>query len=198
MKLNRLFILLLFTALTAFKANNLPELFTAQLTRAQMTFTLPEGYTEVPLVKNSQMNYEFALKYPGKNFEVRYAIRPMDTLLLQFAASEKSKKPGDVNISPNKLYGALYQATVLNIAGTGVLPQISAFDKTAVKNEFNADWGATSVCVPGGAFGKGYKYCLAIAIHKDNIGDAYCFYLGDNQQDMQSLIEPIFHALKFK
>ena len=198
MKLKLLFTVLLFITLTAFKADNLPPLFSSLLTRAQMTFVAPEGYTEVQPVQNGQMNYEYALKYPGKNFEVRYAIRPLDTLLQQFLTEEKNKKPGDVNISPNKLYSALYKATVLNIAGTGVLPQISAFDKTAVKNEFNADWGATSVCAPGGTFGKGYKYCLAIAIHKDNIGDAYCFYLGDNQQDMQSLIEPIFHALRFK
>jgi hypothetical protein len=50
-----------------------------------------------------------------------------------------------------------------------------------------------------GDFGKGYKYCSAVAIHKDNLADAYYFYLSNNLSDFTSdKLISIFHAMKFK
>jgi len=187
----------LIIALTAFKAG-LPTAFTALLDRAHIDFTLPAQYTEAPITKNSQMNYDFALKHPGKNFEIRYAIRPLDTLLAQYERREKSKQPGDVNISPNNFYRTAFMATMMNIAGSRSMPGMNEFGNDAVKKEFNADWGATSVCEPAGDFGKGYKYCIGVAIHKNNTADYYCFYLTDNKADFATLMQPVFYAMKFK
>jgi hypothetical protein len=188
---------LLSLVLTSFTPDNLPKTFTDLLDRGNLTFQKPTGFEETKTIENRQMNYEYAIKYPKKKFEVRYAIRPLDDLLRDYEEKEKNKKPGDINIHPNKLYSSLLQVTTLNISG-GQLPEVTVFDKQAVKQEFNADWGATTFVEVGKEFGQNYKYCMIVAIHKDNFADAYFFYLSDTKDGFDELMNPAFHSLKFK
>lgn len=188
---------LLTLVLMSFSADNLPKKFSDLLDRAQMTFIAPEGLKSTRIIENRQMNYEYALKYPATDFEVRYAVRPLDYLLKDYEQKEKNKKPGDINIHPNKFYNTSLQATILNISG-GQMPEIKAFDKHAVKQEFNADWGALAFFETGKEFGQDYKYCLVVAIHKDDVADAYFFYLAKSQDRFDELMQPAFHSLKFK
>jgi hypothetical protein len=188
---------LLLLVLTSFTSDNLPKTFSDLLDRANLTFQNPTEFIETNIIENQQMNYEYALKHPQRKFEVRYAIRPLDNLLSDYEEKEKNKKPGDINIHPNKFYLSLLQATTLNISG-GQLPEVTVFDQQAVKQEFNADWGATTFVEVGKEFGQNYKYCMIVAIHKDNFADAYFFYLSDTKDGFGELMDPAFHSLKFK
>lgn len=188
---------LLILGLTSFKENKLPKTFTKLLDRGKMTFLRPEGLVEVPTIDNEQMNYEYALKYPDKNYEVRYAIRPLDIIMKEYQESIKNKKEGETILHPNKYCSPSLQATVLNISG-GQLPNIAQFDNEAVKNEFNADWGATTFVEVGEEFGQSYKYCVVVAIHKDDTGDAYIFFLSDTKVDFEKNMQAAFHSLRFK
>ena len=82
--------------------------------RAKMTFDSPENVIEVPIQKNGDMNYEYSLKYPNKNFEVRYAIRPMDYLIKM--KKESDKNPNETMINPNNMYKIVFEVTLLNIS----------------------------------------------------------------------------------
>lgn len=188
---------ILLLVLTSFTSDNVPKTFTDLLDRANLTFQKPAGLEETKIINNRQMNYEYAIKYPKKKFEVRYAIRPLDDLLRDYEEKEKNKNPGDVNIHPNQLYSSLLQVTTLNISG-GQLPEIIEFEKEAVKQEFNADWGATVLVEVGKEFGQDYKYCMIVAIHKDNVADAYFFYLSETTEGFDELMTPAFHSLTFK
>jgi hypothetical protein len=188
---------LLAIMLLSFRSDNLPTDFQALLTRAQMTFDAPPKLVMQQCIENRQMNYEYALKHPKKKFEIRYAIRPLDIQIEKHKEWEKNKKPGDISIHPNKLYNPMLQATLLNISG-GQLPDINAFGKAAVAKEFNADWGATAFASLDKEFGQDYKYCLVVALHKDNVADAYIFYLANDRNVILKNMEPAFHALRFK
>lgn len=188
---------LVFFLLTSFTSGTLPKEFTRLLKQGGLVFTAPEGMVETPVIANRQMNYEYAVKYPGKSFEVRYAIRPLDNLIKDHEKNEKNKKPGDVYIHPNTLYSSLFQVTLLNISG-GQLPEITEFGKEAVKGEFNADWGAVALVEVGKEFGQNYTYCLAVSIHKNDAADAYFFYLSDSREEIEELMDTAFHSLKFK
>ena len=183
--------------LMSFGSDNLPKKFTDLLHRANMSFQKPTGLEETQIIENRQINYEFAIKYPKNKFEVRYAIRPLDNLIFDYDEKEKNKKQGDINIHPNKLYSSLLQTITLNISG-GRLSKVTIFDKEIVKKEFNADWGATTFVEVGKEFGQNYKYCMIVAIHKDNFADAYFFYLSDTKERFDELMNPAFHSLKFK
>lgn len=188
---------LLFFILTSFTSDNLPKEFTDLLIRAGLTFQKVSKLEVTKTIRNRQMNYEYAIKYPNKKFEIRYSIRPLDKILSDYLQKEKNKKKEDINIDPNKLYSSLFQATILNISG-GQLPEITTFEKAAVKDEFNADWGATTFVVLEKEFGQDYKYCMIVAIHKDNFGDAYIFYLSDSKVGFNELVDPAFYSLRFK
>ncbi len=183
--------------LLSFRSDNLPTDFQALLTRAQMTFDAPPKLVMQESIDNRQINYEYALKHLKKKFEIRYAIRPLDIQIEKYKEWEKNKKPGDISIHPNKLYNPMLQATLLNISG-GQLPEINTFGKAAVAKEFNADWGATAFVSLDKEFGQDYKYCLVVALHKDNHADAYIFYLANDRNVILKNMEPVFHALRFK
>lgn len=175
--------------------------FGIMLLRTRLTYQPPAGMVETPCVANRQMNYEYALKTPGKKFEVRYALRPMDSLLVQYEAAKKDSNR--LMIDPNRYGRAAFQATLLNIGlggpDSGILPEISYFDSTAVREEFNADWGAVAFVQLGPEFGgKKYKYCVAVVIHKDNVGEAYFFYVSNKKEGMSELLDPAFHSLRFR
>ncbi len=174
-----------------------PDKFNELLTRSDLIFTQPENFTSVEIVDQNNMQYEYALKHNTKNFEVRYAIRPLDELIKTYDKKEKNKKEGDINIHPNTLYKTLLQSTTMNISG-GYLPEMVVFDSLAVRQEFNADWGATTYVEVGNAFGANYKYCITVAIHKNNVADAYLFFLSDNTENFDDIMLTAFHSLKFK
>ncbi len=188
------------TLLTSFSSDKLPKDFSDLLDRAHLTFIRPDGMNETKCIENRQMNCEYALKYPDKKFEVRYAIRPMDSELENY---DITKKRGDLIIHPNKVSKTVFEATLLNIglggSASGQLPNITYFDSSAVKKEFNADWGATAFVNLGPEFGgQVYKYCIAVIIHKDFIGDGYFFYVSDSKEKIGDLMDNAFHSLKFK
>ncbi|WP_035141919.1 hypothetical protein, partial [Flavobacterium daejeonense] len=108
---------LCFVILTSFNSDNLPKKFTDLLNRAEMTFNQLGEYSETQPIENEQMNYEYALINNAKDFEIRYAIRPLDEMLTNYNEREKNKKAGDMNIHPNKLYAATFHAIVFNVSG---------------------------------------------------------------------------------
>lgn len=195
--IKHLFTILALIILCSFRSDKLPREFQQLLERASLTFIETEGMEETKIIANRQMEYEYAIKYPNKNFEVRYSIRPLDEHIRTYKENLKNKQEGDVFLDPNNYYSSLLQATILNISG-GKLPEITEFGKKPVKSEFNADWGATAFVEVGKEFGQNYKYCMVVAIHKKNCGDAYIFYLSDEMRNFDKLIQAPFHSLKYK
>jgi hypothetical protein len=159
-----------------------------------MIFTPPPQYIEVPVMANSQMHYEYALRHPNEDFEVRYSINPLDSVFIQFNAMKNSTTSF---VTPNKLFYGAFLTTMANI-GNGKRTNIGTFYPNEVKMTYNADWAAFCYCKPTGDFGKGYKFCLGVAIHKDSLADAYYFYLCNDTTKFQTLAVPIFSAMKFK
>lgn len=192
-RLIAVFFLIILTSLTPDKP---ASVFQEKVLKAKMTFVMPKGFQETEIISNKQMNYDYAMKNVERNFEVRLAIRPLDDLLKSYNEKESNKKPGENQISPNKFYQGAFIATLMNISG-GHKPNGGPFPKEAVKSEFNADWGASSMLEVGKEFGQDYKYCVVVAIHKDDVADAYYFYLANDKETIQELMPSIFHCLKF-
>lgn len=171
--------------------------FEELLAVSKMEFTMPEGLDEALIVENSQMNYEFAVRYPDGKFEIRYAIRPLGDRVEKYKEDMKNKQEGSSFADPNKLYEASFKAITLNISnGKNVSKQ--NFEPAAVKKEFGADWGAISFVEVTRPFSQGYRYCLMVAIHKDDCADAYMFYMTDDRENIMKFASPAFYALRFK
>ncbi len=169
--------------------------FKALLDDCGMIINVPEGMAECDIIANDDMEYEYAIKYPDKNFELRYAIRP---IRYKEYASEEIKNEFE-SIAPfrNSSYAIILQTVILNITDGSDFP-VQVFDTKAVNHEFNADWGATTFVQLNSDFGKDYKYCLIVAIHKKDVADAYYFYLSDTTDHFSENMQPLFHTLKFE
>ncbi|RVT72812.1 hypothetical protein EOD40_15485 [Flavobacterium sufflavum] len=183
--------------LTSFTTQKLPSEFQEKLLKAKMNFETPKNFKEVPIISNNQMNYDYAIKHVEKDFEVRFALHPLVDRLKDYNEKEKNKQPGEINRSPNKLYQGSFVAIAFNISGGKILKGSSIFPPEAIKAEFNADWGAMTMVEAGKEFGQDYKYCVMVAIHKDDVADAYYFYLANDQQTIKEQMQPVFHSLKF-
>lgn len=185
-----------------------------QLLAARMTLTPPPGWVETPVIANGQMDYDYALRYPGHRLEVRYAVRPLAGMLAEFARSKKQKNVSMVN--PDKMYEQVFHTIVLNVGVGGQTSSdmaaalqvefakpLKEFPSAAVKAEFGADWGATELIQPGPDFGQTYRHCMLVGLHKNGAADAYCFYLFDDQKELTNVIfgdptKAVFHSLRFQ
>jgi hypothetical protein len=159
-----------------------------------MNIIIPSGFVESKIVDNDDMGYEYALKYPDMDFEVRYSIRPIRYKI--YANDEVKDELESQRPFRNSQYGIILQTVILNITG-GIDYKVQEFDKDAVNKEFNADWGATTFVELNSEFGKGFKYCMIIAIHKKDIADAYYFYLSNSEDKFMEYVHPLFHTLQF-
>jgi len=63
--------------LTAFSSDKALTTFKDQLEKSGMTFEMPKGFAETGVITNKQMSYDYAIKHGEKQFEVRFALRPL-------------------------------------------------------------------------------------------------------------------------
>ena len=179
-----------------------------------MTLAPPAGWMETPVIPNKLLPYGYALRYPGRRREVRYATEPLAPLLADFALGKKDKSHLQVN--PNELRGQFFIGTMLNVRGLKMddpgfdaayraeePKPLNVFPDKAIRAEFGADWGALAPLVPVPEFGQDYKHCLLIGLHKTDAADAYVYFLYDNQEDFVEVVmrdpaKAAFHSLRFK
>lgn len=192
-----LIICILMTVINTIAQTSLPKDFSDLMVRANMEFIQPDSFVTTSVIHNKQVLYEYAVKHRFKHFEIRYSIRPLDEQMKIYMA-KKNNKQGDIFNDPNTLFLAYFYAVVSNISNNNPVIGYNLLNKDAVKKEFNADWGAEKFVELNKQFGQDYKYCLVVTLHKNDFGDAYCFYLSDNKENFASLLQRSFHSLKFK
>lgn len=173
---------------------NLQE-FKSKLENCGMKLNIPTGFVESKVIENHDMGYDYAIKCQEKDFEVRYTVRPITQKV--YANDTDKKKMEDNKTFKNSSYKVILMAIISNVTGSGVGGKMQVFDESAVKKEFNADWGATTFVEPKSDFGKGFKYCMIVAIHKMDIADAFYFFLSNSKENLMENAMPLFHSLQF-
>jgi len=175
-------------------SQNLKE-FEALVKECGMSLSIPEVFVPGPIVANKNMDYDYAVKYPDKDFVLRYAIRP---ILYKVYTNDSLKKVMESKVQVrNTSYEANMKAVLYDISG-GYDYEFKAFEKTAAMDEFGADWGAITLVELRSDFGKGYRFCMVVALHKNNVGDAYLFFLANKQDAFPTGMRPLFHSLRFE
>src|SRR5215217_3359693 len=170
----------------------LPDTFQNVLNLAQMTFTMPKDAIPIPIVKNMQMHYEYAITFKDKPFEVRYSVAPVGYTVAEAYTGGKGITP-QKNGKIDDEFGAKVTSTVVAInVGGGTATQgmgSNPFPPEAVKKEFGADWGSTTVIPIGNnSFGTEYKFCIMITLFKKDVASAYVMYLSDTKENMMNLM----------
>jgi len=154
---------------------------------AGLLFEMPVGYKECVIKSNFDLPYQFAIKNEEADFEVRYSVWPMTSLL------ENTNTKQD----PNSMHKILFITTVMNMTG-GTGAKINPFPINALKETFNADDGSVSFFEFNSEFGKGYKYGQMVCLHKNNTTNVIITFLSNDKQKHSELVLKAFHTLKFK
>jgi len=177
-----------------------PESFEKTIENNGLMLDQPVGFVKTEPIKNTGMMYEYAIIDTAKHIEIRYAVRSLIERVKEYKKWQETKKEGEIRTDPNRMVNASIMAIGMNIANDFTKPPaIQQFPAESVKKDFNADAGFFTVITPTKNFGKNYKFCMMVAIHKEGIADAYTFILSDDMENIKKYITPvIFNALRFK
>jgi len=176
---------------------SVPTDFANALKRANLYFTMPEGYTKTKVIANNDMDYIYAIRSANKKIEVRYVIWPLDSQLAEY---NRPRDSGETRLDPNTIYKTTTFMHMANISSQPFdqLQEVLSFDSAAVMNEFNADWGGTASVELRKSFGGKNKWCAVVGLHKDKVADAWCFFLAKTKEDLLGEWENAFHSIRFK
>lgn len=169
--------------------------FQKVLKENDMVFTMPGGFTPVPVVENEDVTYLYAIKNDRVKLEIRYCIFSLKERIKEYQDFKKNKK-GQM-ADPNSAFDMFTSVVVMNIAGSEQYDGMP-FDEESVKNEFNADKGGAYRMACQSGFAQGYQYCMVVALHKDNKADAYIVYLFDDVNVIMDDMMAAFYSMKFK
>jgi hypothetical protein len=169
--------------------------FKSLLDSCNLEFQIPPSFIETPIKKNRDLLYQFAIKHSSKDYEIRYSIFSLKDLLAL------KNDTNVVIVDPNTIYISLMTATVLNLSGTNKIQNpIKFLPPEAVQKEFNADVGGMVAFPFNSEFGKGFRFCNLVFLHRDNIADVFVTYLFNYyaKLEMEAIIKESYYALKFK
>lgn len=156
-----------------------------------VTFKKPAQFNPVPLIMEARedVDYLYAIKHKKKKLEIRYSLFPY---------INQKNESGKTIASSDDTYKLFTYTVLLNIAGDeDKILRAGEFDKDAVKEEFNADWGSSNLVEAGNPFGDGYKYAMIVALFKSGSGHIYITYLFDDYKDIHEEFLSAFHSISF-
>ena len=137
---------------------SLPRKFRKELNENGLLFIMPDSFKSVKILKNPDLNYDFAIKHISKKIEIRYSVFPITELAKNYRKSLTDTSIHTVN--PNADFArTLLLVSTYNIADS-IISDIKSFDSTGIKREMGADWGGFAYVYPRKTFAPDYKYCL--------------------------------------
>jgi len=143
---------------------NTPSSFDTLLKKYKLTLKTLQNFKEVPVKNNSSIKYQYALKHDSLDFEIRFLLTDINTVL---------------QLPEDKRSLSLFTSITLNASGFILpnIPKIQVFGKEIANIEYNADWVASSSFIPKSTFSEGFNICSVMALRKNNIGNVYVFFL---------------------
>lgn len=152
-------------------------------------YTPPPGYAATPVIDDHDVSYDYAVLSKDKRVEIRFALRPYTHETPPLVRTAKGA-------------WAFFMTAIMNVTHLGQTGQATA-PRTLPATTYAADV-AKIVLVTWTArthdptfFGSGYKFGVAVFLHRDHVGDAYEFFLLRDRDAAARLSEPLLHSLRF-
>lgn len=146
--------------------------FPTLLAEVGIEFTPPLGFVPCPARENSVFAYQYALRSPSGDLELRYRID-------SFARMEAERKAACAgmemisSVSLNNMYETNFTALLYNLS-EGVFAMPKLFDPEPVAELFGADRAAVCfVRMAAKDFSRDYDAACVFAFHKEHVADAY-------------------------
>jgi len=167
-----------------------PPVFEQLLTEAGMRLLAPEGFVSVPVLPNPLFMYDQALASPDGAMEIRYAVRPLGRIIVDYDDPHSSVP------DPNHMFPLMFQSMVTLLSNGRHSPS-GEYPPNQAREKFHADWAAAAVFDISAEFDPGHRHALVIAMHKNRLADAYAIFLFDDYQQAKPQIDANLGALGF-
>lgn len=165
--------------------------FEKLLKDSRLKIVVPEEFDVLSGQANKILAYEYALAHTSKKLAVRYAIRPISMVSIDY------DDPHNAAPEPNYLFAMLFQSLVSDFSRGGNSPT-REYSRKDAQEKFNADWAAAAVLDVTPEFSRDYDQLLLLAIHKNNAADAYIMVLFDDYHSVKQEINLVLASLKFQ
>ena len=172
-------------------AQDAPYTFAQLLYDGGLVLEQPDGFEVQTPEVNDVLSYEHALKHGQKKLAVRYAIRPIKMVEIDY------EDPHNAAPEPNHLFPMLFQSLISAFSRGGSSPS-NEYSTSDAKTKFNADWAGVAVMDVTRDFSDEYDQVLLLALHKNNASDAYVIVLFDDYAAVKPEINAALDSLKFK
>lgn len=165
--------------------------FESLLDESGIDWKSPAEFREVAIRDNNQLPYEKAMRSPDGSMEIRYAIRPLTRIEIDY------DDPHGALPDPNHIFPMVFQALTGKLSRGGSNPS-REYKQEDAKKQFGADWAAMVVFDVEPEFAPDYNGGLMLAMHKNKRADAYVIYLFKDYQEAKANINDNLDTLTFR
>jgi len=167
-----------------------PVSFTGLLQEAGLQLHTPAGFRELAIEDDPLLPYEKRLLSPDGGLEVRYAIRPLDRIEIDYHDPHSSAP------APNDIFEMLFRSLSESLAlGSHTLSR--AYLPPDAHKQFNAGWAAVAVFDLEPVVSKAFHQGMLIAIHQNDKADAYTLFLTNDLKGQKGPIQALSNSLRF-
>lgn len=165
--------------------------FAKLLDEAGLLFQSPQQYGQIPVTDNLLFPYEYALQNKALKLEIRYSIRPLGRMGIDYQDPHSSAP------EPNHIYSMMFNSLIGQLSRGGSSPT-REYSQQDAQQKFNADWAAISLFDIEDSYSSDYQLAFLVAIHKNNLADAYMIVLFDDYTRVKPYIDSALKSLRFK
>ena len=164
--------------------------FDALLEESGLRLGTDPDLVEVGIQTDSPIPYEYALRHASGALEMRFIVRPLDRIEIEY------EDPHNAAPEPNHLFPLLFESLTNTLAEGAGAPS-SEFSEAESQQHFNADWAAIAVFDVDPGISGGYSNALLLALHKNDLADAYTLFLYRDYAEAKPLINRSLALLQF-
>jgi hypothetical protein len=172
------------------RADDAPTGFAKLLAEAGLVFTQDANLVEIATQPMPQFQFEKAYRHKALGLEVRYAVRPLSRIEIDFT------DPHGLSPDPDSIYPMAFTSIIGVLSKRPDTPRRDLYPEEAQKN-FNADWAAVTQFETGKDAATKYKHAVLVAIHKNKNGDAYSLFLFNDPKAVKKTINELINKLRF-
>ncbi len=149
-----------------------------------------QAFADIPIQRNPVLAYEHAMRHESGALELRFIVRPLGRIEIEY------NDPHNAAPEPNHLFPLLFESLTQHLAANNDTSS-STLSEIEAREKFNAQWAAVAAFDVDPEFSSEYKNAILLAMHKNDLADAYTLFLYNDPEKAKPLISETLGIMSF-